>query len=286
MPRKKPNGGVSPVSVAIARQAIALTIAGSDPSGGAGLQADLKAFQQNGVYGMSVVTLLTVQNTVGVKRVEVLSAELVEEQIECVVEDIPPLAIKTGALGNSDIIRVVERCLESYQGDLIVDPVLISKHGDPLGDASMIDAYRKRLFPIATMVTPNRYETEAILGRKLTDLDSVCQAAYDLQQLGPKYVLIKAGVIDGIRQHVFAGEELMTSIGLEDRPGNHGHGAGCSLSATIAARLTRGNQTHPLSPRVRAAVEFAIAAVHASVTLALPVGKGCRPVEHRVLDKG
>jgi hydroxymethylpyrimidine/phosphomethylpyrimidine kinase len=286
MPQKKSDGGATPFSVEIARRATALTIAGSDPSGGAGLQADLKAFQQNGVYGMSVVTLLTVQNTVGVKRVEVMPAELVEQQIECVVEDIPPLAIKTGALGNPEIIRVVEKSLKSYRCDLIVDPVLISKHGATLGDSSLIDAYRTRLFPIATMITPNRHETEAILGRKLTDLDSVCQAAYDLHQMGPQSVLIKAGVIDGIREHVFADGDMVTSIGLENRPGNHGHGAGCSLSATIAARLARGNPAHPHPKRVRAAVEFAITAVHASVTLALPVGKGCHPVEHRVLDRG
>ena len=286
MPLNKSSRGNAKVSVSIARKAIALTIAGSDPSGGAGLQADIKAFQQNGVYGMSAVTVLTVQNTERVQRVVVLDAELVKEQIESVMKDIPPLAIKTGALGSVDIIRVVEGSVKSFHGDLIVDPVLISKHGDRLGDSSMIDAYRQRLFPIATMVTPNRFETEAILNRKLTDLDSFCQAAYDLQQLGPSYVLIKAGVIDGIRQHIFAGEDSITSIGLEDRPGNHGHGAGCSLSATIAARLALSNPSHPHALRVKSAVEFAIAAVHASVTLANPIGNGCHPVEHRVLDRG
>ncbi|QEG00125.1 Hydroxymethylpyrimidine/phosphomethylpyrimidine kinase [Stieleria maiorica] len=283
---KKSSHDASPVSVQIARQAIALTIAGSDPSGGAGLQADLKAFQQNGVYGMSVVTLLTVQNTMGVKRVETMPVDLVEQQLEAVVEDIEPLAIKTGALGTPAIVRAVAERLKSYHGDVIVDPVLISKHGDLLGGDSMVYAYRKYLFPVATLVTPNRYEVEALLGRKLTDLDSICDAAHELLQFGPEYVLIKAGVIDGLRHHVLADQEQTISAAVKDVPGNHGHGAGCSLSATIAAALTRCARTHPQAKRVRAAVEFGIAAVHAAVTLTPPLGKGCRPVEHRVLDKG
>ncbi|QDV42803.1 Hydroxymethylpyrimidine/phosphomethylpyrimidine kinase [Stieleria neptunia] len=285
----KPTKSVGKMPAAtfdIARKAVALTIAGSDPSGGAGLQADLKAFQQNGVYGMSVVTLLTVQNTVGVKRVEILPADLVEEQLACVLDDIPPLAIKTGALGSPAIVRAIAKRMKTYQGDLIVDPVLISKHGDLLGDHSMTDAYREHLFPIATLVTPNRYEAESILGRKLTDLDSFCQAASDLHQLGPKYVLIKAGLVDGVRQHILADGEDVTSIGVPDVPGNHGHGAGCSLSATIAARLTLSSPEHSHALRVRSAVEFAISAVHASIERSPPLGHGCRPVEHRVLHAG
>ena len=283
---KKSAGKAPTRSFSIARKSVALTIAGSDPSGGAGLQADLKAFQQNGVYGMSVVTLLTVQNTVGVKRVEVMPVDLVAEQLECVLEDIPPLAIKTGALGSPAIVRMIAKRLETYSGDLIVDPVLISKHGDLLGDSSMTDAYREHLFPIATLITPNRYEVEAILGRKLTDLDSFCQAAHDLHQLGPKYVLIKAGVIDGDRQHILADDEHVTCIGVADVPGNHGHGAGCSLSATIAALLTLSSPKHPHALRVSSAVQGAISAVHTSLELSPPLGHGCRPVEHRVLHAG
>ena len=273
-------------SISIARRATALTIAGSDPSGGAGLQADLKAFQQNGVYGMSVVTLLTVQNTVGVERIEVMPLDLVVQQLDCVIRDIPPLAIKTGALGNPSVLQGVAMHLKGYDGDLIVDPVLISKHGDPLADDSMIGAYRKYLFPIATLITPNRYEAETIVGRELSDIDSFCEAAWELQQMGPKHVLIKAGLIDGLRQHVYADAENMVSIGVDDCPGNRGHGAGCSLSATIAARMSLSDRKVSHAKRMRAAVDFAITAVHASVKLAPQLGKGCSPVEHRALHLG
>jgi hydroxymethylpyrimidine/phosphomethylpyrimidine kinase len=248
--RKKPQSQTKSQtrSITLARQATALTIAGSDPSGGAGLQADLKAFQQNGVYGMSVVTLLTVQNTFGVQRIEVMPVDLVVQQLDAVLSDIPPRAIKTGALGNPAVLRAVAERLSSakqdnsFQGELIVDPVLISKHGDRLAADSMIAAYREHLLPLATLITPNRFEAEALLGQKLSTTESFCRAAVELLEFGPECVLIKAGVVDGLRQHFLADKREVLSMGTEDRPGNHGHGAGCSLSATIAARLALSDQ--------------------------------------------
>ncbi len=139
-------------------QATALTIAGSDPSGGAGLQADLKVFQQLGVYGMSVVTLLTVQNTQAVSRVEVMSTDLILQQLDAVMQDIPPKAIKIGALGNANVVQAVGERLAKLETPIVVDPVLVSKHGHPLASDDVVDAYRKFLFPIATVITPNRLE--------------------------------------------------------------------------------------------------------------------------------
>jgi hydroxymethylpyrimidine/phosphomethylpyrimidine kinase len=163
---------------------------------------------------------------------------------------------------------------------------LISKHGDRLAADAMIDAYRARLLPMANLITPNRFEAEALLGRKLSTTESFCEAAADLLDLGPEYVLIKAGVIDGLRQHVLADQQQVVSMGLPDCAGNHGHGAGCSLSATITARLALSDASIPQAERLRNAIKFAIMAVHAAVTLSPPLGNGCHPVEHRALHHG
>ena len=142
-----------------------MTIAGSDPSGGAGLQADLKAFQQAGCYGMSVVTLITAQNTLGVQALELLPTHLIESQLNSVVDDIPPRVVKTGALGSAEIIRVVASKLRALRLPLVVDPVLVSKHGVSLAEDSAVAAYREHLLPLATLVTPNRFEVEKLVGR-------------------------------------------------------------------------------------------------------------------------
>jgi hydroxymethylpyrimidine/phosphomethylpyrimidine kinase len=138
---------------------VALTIGGSDPSGGAGIQADLKTFHQFGVYGEAVVTLVTVQNTVRVSRVEVMPADLVAEQIAAVLEDIPPAAAKTGALGSAEMVRAVARAAASFRFPLVVDPVMVSKHGTPLGSGGW-----EELLPFAALVTPNLPEAEALTG--------------------------------------------------------------------------------------------------------------------------
>jgi len=134
---------------------IALTIAGSDPSGGAGIQADLKTFHQFGVYGEAVITLLTVQNTVRVSRVEVMPPELVIEQLRAVLEDIPPGAAKTGALGSAAMVRAVAQAAEGFRFPLVVDPVMVSKHGRPLLPEDAVETIRRELLPHAALVTPN-----------------------------------------------------------------------------------------------------------------------------------
>lgn len=274
-------------AVQIAPHAIALTIAGSDPSGGAGLQADLKAFQQNGVYGMSVVTLITVQNTRGVERVELLSADLVNAQLDAVLSDIPPRAIKTGALGSASIIAEIAAKLADIDCPLVIDPVMISKHGVRLIDDAAIQAYREVLLPQATLLTPNRFEAERLLERKIgDDMDDLLQATEDLRDLGPAMVLLKAGEIDGEQMHAFIDSTKILSIAVARHATSQTHGAGCSLSATITAQLALASPDEAIESSMRAAVEFGIAAVNHAIEFAPHYGHGAGPIESRLLHIG
>lgn len=280
--------------VEIAPHAIAMTIAGSDPSGGAGLQADLKAFHQNGVYGMSVVTLLTVQNTLGVGRVEMMSPDLVGEQFDAVVSDIPPRSIKTGALGNGEIIRCVadklrtmRKTVEPADCLIVVDPVMVSKHGDSLVDDDAVDAYREELLPIADIATPNRFETERLLGRSIgQSVNDFLAATDDLLDLGPKTVLLKAGEFDGHQMHVFTEPDQLVTLTVDRFNTKHTHGAGCTLSAVLAARLALSSNKEDEPTRLREAVDFAIAAVNHAIQFAPKYGNGNGPVESRMLHIG
>ncbi len=274
-------------AVTIAPEAVALTIAGSDPSGGAGLQADLKAFQQNGVYGMAVVTLITVQNTRGVDRVELLPADLVNEQFDAVVGDITPRAIKTGALGNASIIAEIAAKLGHVQCPVVVDPVMISKHGVPLIDDAAIHAYRELMLPRATLLTPNRFEAEHLLEREIgNEIDDLLQATEDLRDLGPAMVLLKAGELNGEQMHTFLDSAQLLTIAVERHATKHTHGAGCSLSATIAAQLALASPHEPIESNMRAAVEFGIAAVNHAIQFAPQYGHGSGPIESRMLHIG
>ena len=174
---------------------IALTIAGSDPGGGAGIQADLKTFHQLGVYGASAITLVTVQNTVRVSRVELLVASLVAEQIDAVLEDLPPSAIKTGALGSAEIVEAVAS--RAFKGPLVVDPVTISKHGYPLLNSAARDAMRTLLLPRAALVTPNLDEAAQLTGIAVDCPESMKEAARRIADLGPRAVLVKGGHLEG-----------------------------------------------------------------------------------------
>src|SRR5216117_1135335 len=174
-------------------QPVALTIAGSDPSGGAGIQADLKTFHQFGVYGQAVITLLTVQNTVRVSRVEVMPTALVSEQIAAVLEDIPPAAAKTGALGSTDMVEAVARAASEFRFPLVVDPVMVSKHGLSLLPAEAVAAIGELLLPRAFLITPNVPEAEALTGIRILTLDDMRCAARRLMEMGARAVLLKGG---------------------------------------------------------------------------------------------
>jgi hydroxymethylpyrimidine/phosphomethylpyrimidine kinase len=252
---------------------VALTIAGSDPSGGAGIQADLKTFHQFGVYGEAVITLLTVQNTVRVERVECLSAELVLAQLEAVLEDIPPHAAKTGALGNEEIVRAVARAAGQFPFPLVVDPVMISKHGAPLVSQAAQAVIRNELLPRAALVTPNLAEAEALAGLPIRDLEEMERAGRKLVALGAPAVLIKGGHLSGE-----ATDLLVTASGCRQYRGpriatRHTHGTGCTYSAAIAAELAKG-----------AALEDAVARAKAFISKAIGtnpgLGRGAGPVNH------
>lgn len=252
---------------------VALTIAGSDPSGGAGIQADLKTFHQFGVYGEAAITLLTVQNTRRVSRVEILDADLVREQIEAVLEDIPPGAVKTGALGNAAMIRMVA-ALNFGAAPLVVDPVMVSKHGAPLMAAEAAESLRRELLPRAALVTPNIPEAEALTGIAVKSLDDARRAAAALIGFGARAVLVKGGhFLDT------ASDLLVTADGAErvypaeriDTP--HTHGTGCTYSAAITAELAKGT---PLADAVARAKRFIAAAIATNPGL----GGGSGPVNH------
>lgn len=250
----------------------ALTIAGSDPSGGAGLQADLKTFHQHGVYGMAVVTLLTVQNTQSVTRVEVMEAELVRQQIDAVLADIPPGAVKTGALGNAAVIEVVAST--RFQVPLVVDPVMVSKHGQALLAEAAQTALRTKLLPVTTLLTPNTQEAAVLLGTPVDTLEHAEAAARELGKRGPKAVLVKGGHLTGPEAvDVLFYDGKLVRISSPRIDTKHTHGTGCTYSAAIAANLAKG---HTLEDAVKAAKHWLTQALATSPGL----GKGIGPVNH------
>jgi hydroxymethylpyrimidine/phosphomethylpyrimidine kinase len=260
------------VSLKIYPGATALTIGGSDPSGGAGIQADLKTFQQLGVFGTSAITLLTVQNTQGLREVSGLDSDLVVAQVNAVLDDIEIRAAKTGALGNVEIIEAVAERAASFDFPLVVDPVMISKHGHPLIDEEAVDMIRKKLLSSAYLVTPNRFEAEELVGFELKDEDAVAKAVHDLHAMGAKHVLLKLGEQDGNSVHIFGDGSQNTSISVPRLESNNLHGTGCVLSAAITARLARGEQ---LIEAVHAAIGDVWQAIHSGQA----IGRGIHPVE-------
>jgi hydroxymethylpyrimidine/phosphomethylpyrimidine kinase len=252
---------------------VALTIAGSDPSGGAGLQADLKTFHQFGVYGEAVVTLITVQNTVRVSRVVVLPPALILEQIAAVLEDIPPAAAKTGALGSAEVVEAVARAAAAFRFPLVVDPVMVSKHGLPLLPEAAAHAVRQHLLPRAALVTPNLPEAEALTGIAIHGIEEMRAAAARIHEMGARAVLIKGGhletdatdlLFDGANWREFPAPRIAT---------RHTHGTGCTYSAAITAGLASGL---PLGEAVARAKLFIQRAIQTNPGL----GQGCGPVNH------
>lgn len=258
-------------------QAVALTIAGSDPSGGAGLQADLKTFQQFGVYGMSVVTLITVQNTLQVGRVEVLSHDLVIAQLDSVLADIAPKAIKIGALGNVALVERVAERLQSVTCPIVVDPVLVSKHGHSLVDGDVIDAYKKYLLPRAWLVTPNRFEAERLTGLPLCKPEQAAAALHCLVDLGAKHALIKVGEFGGQSHHALSIAGGYSEVQVPRLAASNTHGSGCVLAAAIVAKLAMG-ESDPYQVAMFG-IRRTLAAIHCNTQL----GHGIHPAETRAM---
>jgi hydroxymethylpyrimidine/phosphomethylpyrimidine kinase len=219
---------------------VALTIAGSDPSGGAGIQADLKTFHQFGVYGEAVLTLLTVQNTTRVDRVECLAAEFVMEQLRAVLEDIPPAAAKTGALGNVAIVEAIAAAAAEFSFPLIVDPVMFSKHGASLVSADARLSIARRLIPRAALVTPNLNEAAQLTGIEIRDVAGMREAALRLRQMGARSILIKGGHLAGAATDVLLDDEDWYEFPAPRIDTVHTHGTGCAFSAAITAAMASG----------------------------------------------
>ncbi len=256
------------------RPRTALTIAGSDSGGGAGIQADLKTFAALGVYGTSALTAVTAQNTVGVRAVEEVSPATVAAQIDAVLEDIGADAAKTGMLSSAAIIAAVAGRIGAHGiTRLVVDPVMVSKSGDRLLREDAVRALRTVLLPLALVVTPNLPEAETLAGMPIGNRATLEDAARRIAALGPRYVLIKGGhapgdpvdiLFDGHAFRAYPGERLITTST---------HGTGCTLSAAIAAYLARGV---PVEDAVGRAKGYVAAAMRA----ANPLGRGHGPLHH------
>ncbi len=258
-----------------ARPCIALTIAGSDSGGGAGIQADLKTFHHFGVYGTSALTLITAQNTVGVWEVHLLRPELVAKQIEVVAEDFEVRAAKTGALGSEELIEAVAAGVEEHAiTNLVVDPVMISKHGDSLLAKGAVAALRARLFPRAALVTPNLYEAAELLGRPVESEAQMQDAARAVYDLGAAAVLVKGGQLPGEEaiDLLYDGAAFVRLAAPRiDTP--HTHGTGCTYSAAITALLASGET---LVDAIRQSKDFMSRAIASAPRL----GRGRDPVNH------
>ena len=255
---------------------VALTIAGSDPSGGAGVQADLKTFHQFGVYGEAVITLLTVQNTVKTDRVEVMDPELVYQQIRAVVEDIPPGAIKTGSLGSPEVVRAIARALEGFEAPLVIDPVLTNKHGVTLAPEAAWMAMREGLLQQAALITPNVPEAEAFTGVKIERPEDLRKAALRLREMGAQDVLIKGGHLTGPPIDILLTGDVWHEFRAPRIDTHHTHGTGCTYSAAITAGLARGQ-------RIRDAVARAKLFINEAIRSAPALGHGAGPVNHHAI---
>lgn len=253
---------------------VALTIAGSDPSGGAGLQADLKTFYRFGVYGEAVATLITVQNTLGVTRVDRLPADLVAAQIRAVVDDIPPQAAKTGALGSREVMQAVADAAERFTFPLVVDPVMISKHGARLMEQDACRVLIERLIPRAFLLMPNLDEAAILAGFAVDDSDSMLHAAKKLVSMGAANVLVKGGHLRGdALDLLYARDGGVREFHAPRIDTPHTHGSGCTYSAAITAGLALGA---PLADAVARAKEFVTAAIRTNPGL----GSGSGPLNH------
>jgi hydroxymethylpyrimidine/phosphomethylpyrimidine kinase len=248
---------------------IALTIAGSDPGGGAGIQADLKTFHQLRVFGTAAITLITVQNSTRMSRVELLDPGLVAEQIDAVLEDFPPQAVKTGALGSAAIIEAIAS--RSFPCPIVVDPVMRGKHGSALVDAA---ALRELLLPKASLVTPNLDEAAELTGLPVANIDQMKHAAAHIVQLGIPSVLIKGGHLAGPETlDLLYHEGVFTEFRAPRIETRHTHGTGCTYSAAITAFLARGET---LREAVRRAHKF----VHEAIRTNPGLGSGAGPLNY------
>lgn len=251
-----------------------LTIAGTDPSGGAGIQADLKTFQEFKCYGMSAITSIVAQNTTGVKDVHHIPTTMIEKQLDAVISDIPLHAFKTGMIANIDMMESIAKKMADLRVPFVMDPVMVTTSGDPLIAEEARDYLRKQLLPMTTLITPNVPEAEYITGQSIKTADDLEQAAKQMvSSYGCNAALVKGGhlegdaidfLYDGNKMHRFSSERINTK---------NTHGTGCTYSAAITALLAKG---YPLNEAVDHAKQY----ITAAIRHAFAIGHGSGPTNH------
>lgn len=253
---------------------IALSIAGSDPSGGAGIQADLKVFHAHGVYGQAAVTLLTAQNSRGVRAVWAVDPQQIAAQIDALWDDMPPHALKTGALAAPEAVTAIARGLAGRNLPLVIDPVLAPTHGVEFSAQDLVATLRRDLLPLATLITPNLDEARALTGIDVRDRDTAVEAAQALCRMGAKGALVKGGHFAGDPLDVLCLANGDTQVFQDTRIVTpHTHGTGCALSAAITARLSLGYGLIDAVFAARAWLRLALSAP-------LGLGRGRGPINH------
>ncbi|MER6998078.1 bifunctional hydroxymethylpyrimidine kinase/phosphomethylpyrimidine kinase [Streptomyces sp. NPDC000410] len=252
---------------------LVLTVAGSDSGGGAGIQADLKTMLALGVHGMSVITAVTAQNSLGVQGAWELPAEAVRAQYRSVVDDIGVQAVKTGMLASAELVETVADLLAGTDAPVVVDPVGVSKHGDSLLAASALDSVRKRLLPAATVATPNLDEVAQITGVQVESETDMRRAADAVLGYGPGWALIKGGHLAGDAVDLLTDGTEEHWLRAPRHDNRHTHGTGCTLASAVAAGLAKGL---PVPEAVAAAKEYVTGAIAAGFAL----GGGIGPVDH------
>ena len=256
---------------------VALSIAGSDSGGGAGIQADIKSIQANGVFATTVVTAITAQNTREVTAAKDLSPSLIEAQFRAVWDDIHVHAVKTGMLSSSQIIATVARLLRKHAGDVpvVVDPVMMSKSGFQLLRDDAVESLVEEMLPLATVVTPNAHEAARLSGMEVKTAESARAAARKIHELGPQYVIVKGGHLEGEDRAIdflFDGQSMHTFV-VPRIDTKNTHGTGCTYASAIAANLAKG---YPVVKAVERAKRYVTTAIENG----LPIGSGRGPTHH------
>ncbi|MFP4185228.1 MAG: bifunctional hydroxymethylpyrimidine kinase/phosphomethylpyrimidine kinase [Thermoplasmata archaeon] len=256
---------------------VALTIAGSDSGGGAGIEADLKTFSAFEVYGTAVITSVTAQNTREVRAVHDIPAEIVGEQIDAVLDDISVDSVKTGMLSNLDIIETVAEKIDEWELEAVVDPVMVTKAGDPLIKDEAVEKYIDEMISRSKVLTPNIREAEKLTGMDIDEIEDMENAARRLHEMGAENVVVKAGDAgDKVVDIFFDGERFKEIYG--EKFTSHKHGTGCTFSSAITANLAKGKS-------VTEAVEIGKKFIDDAIKNGLDIGEGEQPVDHLVWSK-
>lgn len=252
----------------------ALTIAGSDSGGGAGIQADIKTFSALGVFGMSAITAITSQNTVEVRSVQLIDLNIINDQVAAVMEDIGSDAVKIGMLATPDIIQTVARCLKKYKPKhIVLDPVMISKGGHRLIEEDTMHELKSTLIPLASLVTPNIPEAEVLANMPIHNEPDMYEACRMIKKLGPQAVLIKGGHLPGSPNDLYYDGQTFQLFRGERIETKNVHGTGCTLSAAIAALLAKGKE-------MPTAIDEAKDYITNAIANSLDIGQGHGPTHH------